>query len=494
MGGGYELTSVIKPSESRGYICWNGLPDVKYEINLLQQDSLGNYYSVGTKTTTNNYARLEKSNYTDESGLYFSIKALDSNNGSIVHESDIQTYIDGGYSNLLCKIDCNGSNYAWSLNIREVNNYGNNVMSFGIPLQYYDQNNDVAIYYYQAMSDATYNALPNTHPYKMATATSSNGTATTQPNGEPNFVYQQMSITNALLLGIAGPFYSASGNMIANGRLIQKKMNQFQYMGSYNALGNPDQNILCITNSNTPWINYFNTNLPQMNTPVSVEPFAYAVPTQLECDGGSLGVGNGGPDLTPYDLNNIVNTFNCNGLTFCDYFSCIGIECPSNTIGSVSNIVNGIVVEQFNDSSPSYSFDLKTQTTDFSILQNLPSGLYQVTAFGYNGEIYPFFFEHINPNYRPQEKDYVIMTLLPTLIENNQLNLTISSEINIEATVQVQSLDGTIHYTEDLNLKSTIDKPLEITINTSNIPYNQLKVNLIFSDGSLIQKTAVKVN
>ncbi len=491
MGGGRSLTSVIEPAHSRGYICWNSIPNVKYEVKLLQKDSLGNYYQVGQKTTTNNYARLLKENYTDTEGLYYSIVAYDASNGSVVNESDIQTYIiDGGYSNVLCERDCNGSAYAWNLKIRESNNYGNTVMTFGSALKYYDQVNDMAVYYYQAMSDDTYNSLPPNHPYY--------GINTTYG------IYQTMDITEAISLGIAGPFYSASNTLITSGKLIEKKMNQFQYMSGHDALGNPDETMCLVNNVTTggSWMHYYNNNMPQITAPVSVEPFAYTVPTQLECDGGGNGSG-GVPDssLTPNDLlnNNNLNsdttyTFCC-WPTLCDFLTAIGADCEQGVIDNFDNPIQGIIIEQFNLPSPSsYPFDFKNTTADFSSIQNLPTGLYRINVFGYNGEAFPFYVEHINPDYRPQEKDYVTLTLLPTLIENDQLNLSISSEINIIATVQVQSLDGTIHYTEVVNLKSTIDRPLNITINTSNIPYNQLKVNLIFNDGSIIQKTAVKIN
>ncbi len=485
-GGGYDLTSVINPAHSRGYICWNSIPNAKYEVKLLQKDSLGNFYQVGKKTTTNNYARLEKSNYTDQSGLYYSIVAYETNNNSVITESDEQVYTPpNSYSNLICEVDCNGSNYSWNLQIREVNSYGNNVMSLKSAYAYFDAQDDEAVPYYVAMSLATYQELPQGHPYKYS------GTDNT-------LAYKTISIPT-----IGGPFYTASGSTIAAGSpgyLIEKKMNQFEYMGNGITTGNPDPNVLCNGGEGnlTAMINYFNsyTNISQLQAPYSPGPFGI-IPNQLECDGSGIGPGNSGPDLTPNFLNsthNLVNNLVCEGLELCEYLLCIGIDCSDNTIGSINDIVSGLVIEQFNDNSQNYTFDLKSNTTNFSVLQNLPTGLYQITAFGNYGEIYPFYVEHINPDYRPQEKDYVNMTLLPTLIEDDQLNVSISSEIDVSATVQVQSLNGDIHYTEVVNLKSTIDKPLFVTINTSNIPYNQLKVNLIFSDGSLIQKTAVKVN
>ena len=95
------MNSVIEPSESRGYITWSKTPNTKYVIDLLEKDINGNLISVGSKSTTNNFARLLKSNYNSTNGLYYQISSYSEITGNLIDISEVQNYIGDSHNHKL---------------------------------------------------------------------------------------------------------------------------------------------------------------------------------------------------------------------------------------------------------------------------------------------------------------------------------------------------------------------------------------------------------
>ncbi len=422
MGGGRSLTSVIEPSHSRGYICWNSIPNVKYEVKLLQKDSLGNYYQVGQKTTTNNYARLLKENYTDTKGLYYSIVAYDANNGSIVQESDAQTYIIGGGNGYteLCTNTCNGSSYSWMLKISE-SDYGNTRMSVHNGYQSINQELDIVIPFYQAFNTTSLSSYSPLHPYSIIT---DNG-----PTGAPIYLYKRIPI-NSNTPG--GPFFDKNNNLVANGFLLEKKADQFELMISSLASGNPG-NEMCLVNNITQggaWMNWYNTYV-DLNT-LSQPSYEYSYftinePAGLECDNSS----------SSSNINNdnqiIENLAGCpfDSVPISSYFNCVLCDDPNYDPDPMLDVlpcpdIIGFMVYQINQASDTIIIHSENEAIDISCLNNLTTGLYQFLIYKSNGSIIPLTFEQkINRN---NLKNYVNLTLRPTIITNNELKINISSK------------------------------------------------------------------
>jgi hypothetical protein len=85
------------------------------------------------------------------------------------------------------------------------------------------------------------------------------------------------------------------------------------------------------------------------------------------------------------------------------------------------------------------------------------------------------------------------MSISPNPIENNVMKLNIETKKDMKAQLVVYTIDNVVLYDKniELNTEHTFFEAIEIA--GKEIPYNQIRVKLIFEDqSSMIQKTGIK--
>ena len=457
---------------------------------MYTKDSAGNLSCVAVKSTDKNYVKLDKSVYNGQNG-YYSISAFNNGNGSLITTGPVVLYAPEGTeaAPLICEKKCNGSTYAWKLGIYE-SAPGNTQMRLNSTLDYYDNVADIAVPFYQAIGDAQYNALDLiNHPWTEGTADGISGTGIL-------YNYKHILLTPNTP---GGPFRDSQNNVINSGWLVEKKMDQFAYMATSVAVGNPSTSTNCdpnlVVQSGGTWMSYYNTNVDQsswLQVPASVEPFAADIPTQLECD--VIGDVGGGDEIFEEIA---VSPCLSGSSSICDYLTCLGI--PDETSGcstaGTGDPYGGVIVGyeiKYLTANKKSIIGYTGEETPKKVGQ-LKDGLYEIIFFS-AGKAFPIIFEQNSNLIIKEDRELVQLTLTPTVVENNLLKFKINSEKNMNVNIKVRSLDGQTFHDENTTLSCSIDKDREVVINASNLPQNQLRITLTFDDGSILQETALKMN
>lgn len=493
-GANNDFTSLIKPNESRGYILWNPVPNADYVVNIYEMQSTGNLSLIATKSTDNNYARL--SGYLSNPDAYYSISAYNSGNGTLIVEGNPQA-INGLPPESMCTKKCNGVDYAYEFNLMEAEatvGQGERWLMVSPTNDVVDNANGIIIPFWQAISTSQYNQLPPLHPYKRVTA---NG-----PIGPAIYEYKHAQIINggAMFNGeaIGGPFFDAQNNVVTDGWLIEKKLNKYYHFGTSRTTAQPDLN-LCSADMNF-WVNFYNNGNPygfqQVSTdleyfigPITVNN---PIPSELACVPALNGTTGGDDDCC--NTFEMVNDFlDCIVLATWDpeqgqeseaWFDCWDeLEDPDPVVGVHINPFD--MNENFTLSA---GIDSMGNLNVIDQVGSISDGLYKITLYTSSGTVIPSVFEHRSK--KIHDKDRVKLDVTPNPIANNELKFKISSEEVIDTQIEVISLDGTTLYSETVTLSNATDLHRTIPV-AANTPYNQIRVNLIFNDGSMIQKTAL---
>lgn len=445
---------------------------------------------IGTKSTDKNYTRLDLS-YISTPNIYYSISAFNNGNGILIGTGDLIGAPLGGTGEEICASKCNGKSYAWQLSYMTGVNNGPGKMRLMSTSEYSNPTTGVVTPFWQAVDNGVYEQMELIyHPY---TRTTSNG-----------FQYTQKIITEAMITLNGGPYFDKNNNPVfAGGKLIEKKMDQYTYMGGSVTTADPGYNY-CSFETNA-WINFYNlykdpTTMGQPNGDYTF--FAPNLPTQLSCNGsGSFGgTGTSGTSVI-HDWHEIVE----------DWFDCVWENyetssgnndylTPCNTILSLAtgSPFTGFEFEQINNPADNPSGSLVVAVNNdgsskvLSKVGQINTGLYNVYVYTSTGKMLSSVYEIPEKQMIKKHRDFVKLEIAPNKIENDVLKFKISSEKDLPVTITAHKLNGQVIHTENTTLSKIIDLQREIAVGNGSSPYNQIRVTLLFEDGSTIQQTALK--
>lgn len=452
---------------------------------------------IGTKSTNNNYTRLDLS-YLSTPNIYYSISAFNNGNGTLISTGDVIILAPpGGLGEEVCSSKCNGKSYAWKLSYVTAPNNGPGKMTLNSTVDYYDNLTGIVTPFWQAVGQWNYELMEDIqHPY---TEIADNYSGT----GPIIYTYKHKPIT-ASLLTLMGPLFDKNNNPVYDGYLIEKKMDQFSYMETSGTKADPGIGY-CSFETNA-WMNFYNTyNDPSTNLQPNADYlfFAPTLPTQLLCEpGGSLGGGSGGSGISEhYEWNQIIS----------DWFDCVWEnyengptnnyiwECTDLLLTVNGNSITGFEFEQIDKPALNPSGSLIVginndgSTNILSQVGQIGTGLYNVYVYTINGKMLSSVYEIPEKIATKRSRDYVKLEIAPNRIENDVLKFKISSEKDLPVTITVHKLNGQLIHNETTSLSKVIDLQREIALSNGSTPYNQIRVTLTFADGSSIQQTAIKL-
>lgn len=485
--GQTNLNSKIEPFTSNGYAMWNSYASAdSYQVTYYTLEN-GTYSQIGKVNTENLYTKLHIPYFT-QGGVYFSISALEQNR-TIIATGDIQPLGDWPPGEELCAQKCNGSSYAYEINMWE-NHLGQRTLQLNNTYDYAYTDNEselIAVPFYQALSTGQIQALENTnHPYENSGS---------QPG---TYLYPRIPITPSLI-ETAGPFFNSQNITVENGVIIPKKMDQFKYMEVYRTSisAYPSENLCTYPlTGGGGWIDFYN----QHNTIPTNQTFYWGntvSPSALTCS--STGIGS---DPEP-------------GQNWNDWFLEVkelaeGLEDGGNGDGTITqdDILNSFDMAQFKSinitslddpnstkGSMLITYDTKNNiSTVLSQTGQFTKGLYKLIAVSETGKILPYVFELTHDTKIVSFNQYAKLLIAPNPVVGNQLNLIMSTTRNINAILTVYKLDGEMVYSGNVQLSRGLDLHKTVDVGREMPPYGQFIVTLSFPDASSIQETALKIN
>lgn len=476
------LNSIINPSQSRGYIYWNSFEGAdQYLIRIYEVDEDKVYTTISETFTTKNYFSLGIDYLLDASKSY-SISAY--NRGEFIEESDRTPFQNGAGPTEICSKKCNGSTYAYQLSYLE-SEVGIDKLRLTPTYNIVDNVNGIYTPFYQAVSDDVYNAMvAEGHPYTLL-------------NDQGIYDYQHIHID---LSTPGGPFHDKDNNVVNNGWLIEKKMDQFSYMNLGSTTADPGIGICSASmTSGGGWMDFYNAYddeilygpLPSL---VSVEPFINYVPTSLECSLAGTGGSGGWVPNTDWAVPNWSST---------SYFPCIieivtFVNWTGGTIDLVPCISNEISPGTgysgflFEPLDPDLSNVIVTNDNGhYTVEGELVVGIYNIHIFSNSGDILSTVIEVTEEDLIPEPaptSTAVDLSIAPNPILENMLIYSISSELETSVRITITNLNGEITFDSEESLSRESDLRMEMSVDPETYRYGQIVITLTFPDGSTIQE------
>jgi hypothetical protein len=512
-----DFVSAIQPATSQGYLYWKEVPNAVYKVNLYKK--MGSNFIFTTALNSNkNYLKLS-SDVLAGKNMYYELIALNHLNGNTLltgektpienkyKSGSIGSGDDGGANgndtDNKCTAVCNGPDYAYQLDIWE---YPNHELPGYMDLSetYFSMSTIAGIQvvtpFYEAISILNWNQLPNSHPYK----TSSYQKVQIIPNGS----------------GIP-LFFDKMNQPVFSGWNVQKKTNKFSHMTTAETSATPDPNVYCPATTSNLWISFFNNYTTSADFSDD-EWMGYNKlnTTNLVCESGWQNDGHPGGVLSDEEIINDFGTF----------IDCIyGLEWGSEAwlhcfevYGFSPNVtpekpdkpavdfdrpltdkpiatkprIAGIDVSPINsldEDAANFQLVIDEKGANYHYrTQGLKNGLYYVAYIFSDGTIIPIVTELNFPDKIVSTKEKVEVKISPNKIENNLINLDLKAFDNVRFKLEIKDLAGALIYSEQIDMKKAEQLNKKIAVSSANVAYNQLRLNLLFEDGSSIQQTILK--
>lgn len=489
------LNSYIKPSDSRGYICWNEFEGAdQYLIRIYTADEDGVLSVIREVFTTKNYHLLGLEYLTDISKFY-SISAY--NRGVLVEEGDRTPFAQEYLIDEECKKKCNGETYAYQISYLTYENapaYVNDRLVVNPTNNFVDLASGIGTPFYQAVSMAQHDIMIATgHPYAEINGYTING---------PNWVYKHVPIISSCTyiggVAVGAPYTDANGNPVCDGYLIEKKMDQFSYMASNSTSSDPGINI-CDPTVPITWgggmmayYNAYQNPIDPAYIPANTLPFTAITPTSLECNGtGGYSGPGGGSGFTPVEdwPNDFVN---------CIFEAVIEVsneEVPANfdpcfkELVSPGSGVTGLLFEPL-DQAVSNVF-VTNNDGRYTVEGELFVGLYNMHIFTDAGGVLSTVGEVTEEDLIPEPaptSTAVDLSIAPNPILENMLIYSIASELETSVRITITNLNGEITFDSEESLSIGSDLRMEMSVDPETYTYGQIVITLTFPDGSTIQE------
>lgn len=339
--------------------------------------------------------------------------------------------------------------------------------------------------FYEAISIQNWNLLPNSHPYKTSS-------------------YQKVQIISN---GSGIPlFFDKINQPVFSGWNVQKKTNKFSHMTTAATSATPDPNVFCLALTSNLWVNFFNNYTTSADFSDD-EWMGYNKlnTTNLVCESGWQNDGHPGGVLSDEEIINDFGTFiDCiNGL---EWGSEAWLHC-FEVYGLIPHVITDKPIDvkpriTSIDVSPINSLDEDAANFQLVIDENvanyhyraqgLKNGLYNVAFIFSDGTIIPIVTELNFPDKIVSNNEKVEVKISPNKIENNLINLDLNALDNVRFKLEIIDLAGALIHSEQIDMKKAEQMNKKIAVSTANVAYNQLRLNLLFSDGSNIQQTILK--
>lgn len=482
-----DVSSLMKPWESNGYISWNTKTGHTYKVKVYQLKS-GNYNQISTTTvlkSKENYFRFSSSELVS-TDLFYTISEFNASN-VLVGESSPASIGMNPPAIPICFKECNGLREAYRISLMQRSNGS----------IYLSATDDAGIYY-QAIHDINYDQYALSHPYVRFTA---NGTG-----NQLTYTRDHIRITTDLP---GGPYYDANNAMVQKGHgwLVAKKMDKYSHY-NWSTTGDLSSLDFCDANIGNASI-IFNNNLNASTmiapgtsitgdqtyflSPTPAGSTTYVIPNiPLECSTMANGSGSG-PSGPGQNMNDFMDAIDlCFDMATSDSGG-TQLECliPDGPIsGGLGGTISGVTFESMN-ANFNYRLSVENSNGRTGVLSEtgeFEPGLYRINTFLTNGNIIPTYRVLGKPS--TAVAPAITITIAPNPIVSNKLKFNVTTNRSVVATVLVQKLDGTTLYTESVSLVKNIAFNKEVDA-IGDVPYNQLRVSVILADGTVIQQTAL---
>ncbi|MFP5471837.1 MAG: hypothetical protein ACLGGV_09595 [Bacteroidia bacterium] len=482
-------SSFIDPNISSGYITWESIPDARYEVHVYSKDEQGNEIPIEVIQTEKNFTKLNLNISIPDvgSGVFFKTIAISKETGSII---DIGIEIEQianepSYINT-CSKNCNGINYAWSLQWWQKPDYYGNIyperpgkLLLRNAYDYYDKDG-LGTPYFRAMSSDQYAywrefEIKKYHKLEEYMIIG------------PEYVTRQDCILDATGVILEGDVF-----------FVEKKTEQWTYMQT-NYTDDFNNNQMCA--KETPigyWIDLYNTKSKQTDwyeEPLNGEPTDLACISAKVCGKGGGTTGGGDePDPTDWDCTPVF--IYENGVwvkTVLDCFTDFNDGDPFNSNGGNTGGDKKIKRFEFQklDDPTANKTTIQGSEISNSMIKNLEVGLYRMTIIYQDHKAFPIVFEHLNQSDNNYTNNYATLDITPNPIKES-INMMLSSTKNTEAIINIYTLDGTIIYSEQVALSKNRKTTKSVNVANTEVIYNQWRVVVNFPDATSIHKTVTR--
>ena len=514
------IRELIDPAKSRGYIAWNEVDSANYAVKIYEKTDSVTYTLISKTDVDYTFFQLDNLLFFTPN-MYYTVAAYNEDTDVLITESDytacipvfdptVEGLADNTYSEELCSKVCNGAYYAWTLSAWEKMQNGLptgevRLRANGAVVSYDEEMNYVP--YWQPISNAFYATLGNlnpVHPYHENIGGGLQGPLTPK--------YQTADIPPI------GPsnnydYLDRNGNQVEPGQgfLIEKKMDDLDVFSGVTTSELSNGGSICgATFSGTgSWIGTFNSEYD----PAHLNPMSYdwdgtgIAPTELKCITVGDGVipGSGNPSDKDWYGNLLVEVNRMkddqqgdgsgNGLPLPSSWRDFGTYFSSlvDIVSSEGDSLAGITIKAIQDSTFAVQY-VKNTNGELELVSTrgqLSPGVYPLYIYTTNGQVFPIFYEFNSVLPAAKKKDFVDLTVAPNPVGvDNNLNLEISPSQGMGCQIVVFDLYGTVLYNEQVTLTANQDLNKTYLVD-GDYPLNQVRVSLVFDDGSVIQETVL---
>ncbi|MBI2259276.1 MAG: hypothetical protein HYU67_10315 [Flavobacteriia bacterium] len=523
------VRSKVDPKISNYHLFWDEFDNQGYRLRIFKKDLNGVFDEIENIETNNNYFRLNAS-YFNSNKNYYRIEGKSNNSLIDVSEDDVENikvyYPGDDFHFMVCDKMCNSDGYAWFLiswgigivqdenfdGVADVDEDGNYILhdSGRRYLRMSDnyiryQNLDEGLYseFYMAMTPERFEQykIQWRDIYEPHVTNVNNTSLVTEVDEFDRDVIRLYGY-----FGVNDGFKTPEGfNFIgSNPYLVKKSALRFNWMDDNRTSELYYNDNLCSMplTGNVAWIGTFNNHMDEYDNLINSNPDINLYANELMCQGNNgvdVGIFEEIIDERKFDHDNFIDCveewiesdFSID-LDDC-YQSAIGVNPGSPTVNN--NFMNGLIrrvyidhIDGSYDNTTELNLNQKTETYVPNNL-NIEKGLNRLTFILKGGEIIPFVFESSETKITNNKiSDIVSLDILSNPLTNNNLKVEIFSDYKINYNLKVISLDGNILHDLNDNLNGISKNISNFNINKKNYAFNQIRVQLLFEDGSSMEK------
>lgn len=495
-GGSQTLPDVgykLQPHRSSGFISWNNQTSLEvdaWQISVYRRtfDPQGN----GTTTTifqtveSKKFYQLDQS-FLDDADLYYQVNGLNAA-GQIIVIGDVDRLCPGcGDFDLMCKYKCNGTDYAWELNVYEETGSNARYLGLSSTEEYYNANLSVGVPYYRYMDMNEYNAWEQANPDWQN--------------------YEIIHISNL----VDGPYLNMQGNVITNLPIKGVGKRLEQYNAAPFTSSTLQQSAYPCNNTRTNTINMFNW---YSDNTLNLRPLLDCQPTP------GLPTGDGVSheyDSIPDDLDTLYihvlgpsGIFGEDGKLWWD-----GSVNPGS--GNSIPLFTGFAqddTEYFDDDNDGVDFPV-SKFREFQLYRidgdmtpitisasdvflgrgatdepklTLEDGLYRLDVIMRDGRRLPIYSELTNmgSNTSQTQADLATVVVYPVPVVGNTYSADITTTVSGQVTYKVEDLNGNQLFATSVPMDKYVTRTVPVTLNLQGpVPYGMLVNKFIMPDGSV---------
>ena len=497
-GGSQALPDIgyrLKPHRSNGYIAWNNQSNQEvdaWKISVFRRsiDSRGNPITTTVFETveTDNYYRLDPS-FLNDGELYYQVSGLNASGQVIIIGDDDRLCPGCGNFNLTCKYKCNGTDYAWELNVYEETGSNARYLGLSSTEDYFNNNTMTAVPFYRYMGMTEYTAWEIANPD-----------------------WQNYDIIHISDLS-DGPYLDMQGNVITSLPIkgVEKKLEQFNAAPFTSAT--LQQSAYPCNDTRSQMIFMFNL---YSDNSLNLRPLLSCQPTP------GLPTGNGVSheyDSIPDDYDTLYIHVLGGVPGFVGEDGKLWWEGPQSPGGGGPTIplFTGFAQddkEYFDDDNDGVDFPV-TNYSKFQIYRiddemtpitlrasdifrgrgvieepnlTLEDGLYRIDVIMRDGRRRPIYSELRNQggNNSQTQADLATVVVYPVPVVGNTYSADLTTTVSGQVTYKVEDLNGNQLFATSVPVDKYVTRTVPVTLNLQGpVPYGMLVNKFIMPDGSI---------